>query len=199
MGLLGKNQQVTVHPRLGAVTFCRRRGSKHIRLSVSPSRGLLLSYPWHVSLAYARSFLEGHEAWALAALEKVKERHQNRPALSPQETEALRLRAKADLPLRLAAVASRHRFTYNRVFIKNNKTNWGSCSGVNNINLNLRIMLLPDHLKDYVLLHELCHTRIKNHGASFWALMESLTDGKAKEYAKELRTQQTFKDFYRSP
>lgn len=196
MGLFGKTAQVIAYPRLGAITFHRRKGSKNIRLSVSPSGSILLSYPWHVSLAGAQAFLARHEAWVVAALDKIRARRQQMPNISTQEIEALRRKAKTELPLRLAVLAHQHRFTYNRVYIKNNKTNWGSCSGANNINLNLKIMLLHEYLRDYVMLHELCHTRIKNHGPQFWALLNSLTDGKAKIYAKELRAHQTFENFH---
>jgi len=180
-------KQVVAHPRLGPVTFHRRKGSKSIRLSVSTSGGLLLSYPWAVPHNQALAFLESHEAWALAALERARQRSQSKRTLLPQEVEVLRKKAKAELLPRLAQLALQHHFSYNQSFIKNNRSNWGSCSAVNNINLNLKLMLLPEYLRDYVILHELCHTRIKNHGPRFWALLDSLTDGKAKIYAKELR------------
>ena len=196
MALSGKNREVVAHPRLGPVAFHRRKGSKNIRLSVSASCGLLLSYPWYVSFAQAHAFLEKQEAWALAALERMRQRIQNRPTFSPQEVEALRRSAKTILLPRLAQLAHRHGFSFHKSFIKNNRTNWGSCSGVNNINLNLKLMLLPEHLRDYVMLHELCHTRIKNHGPQFWALLNSVTEGKAKEYAKELRIRQTLKSLH---
>ena len=199
MGLLGKVKQIIEHPRLGPVTFHRRKGSKNIRLSVSTDGKLLLSYPWYVSFAQAHNFLEQQEHWARTALEKAKQRRQQQPALSPQEVELLRRKAKETLLPRLAQLAQQHRFTYNKAFIKNNKTNWGSCSGANNINLNLKIVLLPEYLRDYVMLHELCHTRIRNHGPHFWALLNSLTNGEAKTFAKELRTQQTFKNLHSSP
>ena len=193
------NKEVVVHPRLGPVVLHRRKGSKNIRLSVSVSGRLQLSYPWLVSYKQAFAFLENQEAWALAALEKARIRSQNRPVLSARELMALAKKAKTELPPRLAALAHQHQFAYNKVYIKNNKSNWGSCSGVNNINLNLRLVLLPEHLRDYVMLHELCHTRIKNHGDKFWALLNSLTEGKAKMYAKELRSQQTLENLHRSP
>ena len=72
-------------------------------------------------------------------------------------------------------------------FVKNIKTRWGSCSSLNNINLNLHLMRLPDHLIDYVILHELAHTKEKNHGKSFWNLVDSLVMD-LKEMKKELKT-----------
>ncbi len=105
--------------------------------------------------------------------------------------EALRVTAKNYLPRRLHELAQQHGFTYNRVFIKNLKSRWGSCSSVDNINLNLHLMRLPDHLIDSVLLHELCHTVEKNHGAGFWQLLDSVTGGKAKLLDREMKNYRT--------
>ena len=76
---------------------------------------------------------------------------------------ALRKEAKDHLPPRVKELAEKHNFKYKKVAIKNAKTRWGSCSYVNNINLSLHLMRLPDYLIDYVILHELVHTKIKNH------------------------------------
>ncbi|SMO61313.1 hypothetical protein SAMN06265379_103368 [Saccharicrinis carchari] len=105
--------------------------------------------------------------------------------------EAMRVSAKNYLPRRLHDLAQQHGFTYKRVFIKNLKSRWGSCSNVNNINLNLHLMRLPDHLIDSVILHELCHTVEKNHGPGFWQLMHKVTGGKAKLWDKEIKHYRT--------
>ena len=99
---------------------------------------------------------------------------------------AWRKEAKAYLPGRVEALARRHGLTYKAVAIKNNKTRWGSCSADNNINLNLHLMRLPDHLIDYVILHELAHTRIKNHSNAFWTFLDRLA-GPAKKLDAELK------------
>lgn len=99
---------------------------------------------------------------------------------------ALRSEAKEYLPTRTAELAKKLNFSYNKIFIKNNKTLWGSCSGKNNINLNLHLMLLPKQLVDYVIIHELCHTVEKNHGDGFWRLMDSIL-GDSKKWSKELK------------
>ena len=85
--------------------------------------------------------------------------------------DVLRQEAKAYLPARLEMLACRFGFKYARVFIKHNLTNWGSCSSKGNINLNLNLLRLPEHLADYVILHELCHLREPNHGPGFHALL----------------------------
>jgi len=95
-------------------------------------------------------------------------------AVQAAEVERLRIQAKAALPPRLAELAALHGFTYNNVRIKHNVSNWGSCSELGNINLNLNLMRVPEHLRDYVMLHELCHLRYMNHGPEFHALLEEV-------------------------
>ncbi len=99
---------------------------------------------------------------------------------------AYREEARIYLPQRLKLLARQHGFSYNRVAIKNHRSRWGSCSTRNNINLSLHLMRLPDALIDYVLLHELVHTRVKNHGQKFWELLEKIYTG-AKAVDKNLR------------
>ncbi len=59
-------------------------------------------------------------------------------------------------------------FSYNRVAIRNQKTCWGSCTSLKNLNFSYKLIFLPPHLQDYVVLHELCHLKELHHGQSFW-------------------------------
>lgn len=102
------------------------------------------------------------------------------------QVEQLRAQAKATLPPRLAQLAAAHGFTYKKVFIKNNVSNWGSCSNLGNINLNLRLVTLPQELQDLVMLHELCHLKYLNHGPAFHALLESVCPGH-RELERQLK------------
>ncbi len=70
---------------------------------------------------------------------------------------------------KLAQFAPRYGVIYNKVFIKNSRTRWGSCSEKGNLNFNYRIALLPEALADYVVVHELCHLIHFNHSPAFWA------------------------------
>ena len=85
----------------------------------------------------------------------------------------------------------RHGLPYERVKINSSSGRWGSCSARRNINLSYFLLLLPAHLIDYVLLHELAHTVEMNHGERFWALLNKLTDGKAEALRTELRQYRT--------
>lgn len=62
-------------------------------------------------------------------------------------------------------------YVYGRVSIKMVKTRWGSCSSNRNLNFNYKIMFLPEHLQDYIIVHELCHLEQMNHSPAFWALV----------------------------
>lgn len=100
--------------------------------------------------------------------------------------EALRRNAKIVLPPRLYMLSMKHGLPYEQLKINSSKGRWGSCSARKHINLSCYLMLLPSHLIDYVLLHELAHTKEMNHSEKFWALLDKLTDGKAKALRKEL-------------
>ncbi|MFO8234522.1 MAG: YgjP-like metallopeptidase domain-containing protein [Bacteroidales bacterium] len=101
--------------------------------------------------------------------------------------ETLRLEAKIYLPERMKQLAQQNNLHFNKIFIKNIKTQWGSCSYNNNINLNLHIMRLPDHLADYVLSHELCHTIHKNHSTYFWKLLSSIMNEDVSKHRYEIK------------
>ena len=101
---------------------------------------------------------------------------------------ALRHEAKRLLPARILRLAKEHGFSISAVKINNSKTHWGSCTIRKSINLSLSLMLLPWHLIDYVLLHELCHTIEMNHSEHFWSLMNKVTNHKAATLRNELKT-----------
>lgn len=101
--------------------------------------------------------------------------------------EALKRNAKIILPPRLYQLSLRHNLPYKSVKINSSNGRWGSCSTRRSINLSCYLILLPGHLIDYVLLHELAHTREMNHGEGFWALLDELTEGKAQSLRQELK------------
>ncbi|MDR1130405.1 MAG: M48 family metallopeptidase [Prevotellaceae bacterium] len=95
------------------------------------------------------------------------------------------------LPGKLTHWSNVYHFRYKSLTIKNTRSFWGKCGGDNSIVLSLHLMHLPDHLIDYVVLHELCHTVHKNHQKEFWQLLDRCTSGKAKFLAKEMRNYST--------
>lgn len=69
--------------------------------------------------------------------------------------------------------AERMQITYGKVTIKDQKTRWGSCSSLGNLNFNWRLLLMPEAVMDYVIVHELAHRREMNHSAAFWHIVEN--------------------------
>lgn len=171
--------------QIGDVVFRKRKGSRRISVRVHPVKGVSVTVPYMVPYMAAEAFFRLKRDWVLETMARQKEKYKDVAPADPQEVESLRRQAKKVLPVRLAELAGRYGFTYNRVAIKHNSSNWGSCSAKNNINLNLNIVRLPEVLQDYILLHELCHLRHRNHGREFHRLLEQLLADNIKEYVAE--------------
>lgn len=164
--------KIYMDPEIGEVVFRKSARSRSIGIRVHPVKGVSVSVPTILPYSAAMAFFRLRRQWILDALARQKERAKDVTRLSSEEIESLRLQAKAELPPRLAELAARYGFRYNKVTIKNNVSNWGSCSSKGNINLNLRVVTLPKVLQDYVLLHELCHLKHQDHGHAFHLLLE---------------------------
>ena len=166
-----------VDPVIGNVIFRKSIRSRGISIRVHPVKGVSVSVPYIVPYAAALAFFQSRRNWVVETMAKQKERLADVVVPTEQEIAELRRKAKAELPPRLFELAVRYDFLYNKVSIKHNASNWGSCSTMGNINLNLNIVRLPKVLQDYVLLHELCHLRHHDHGHAFHLLLEHvLTD-----------------------
>ncbi len=100
---------------------------------------------------------------------------------------ALRYEAKRVLPQKVRLYAKKWSLDVEEIKINSSKGRWGSCSNKKNINLSLFLMMLPEYLIDYVVLHELAHTIELNHSIRFWELLDKFCDGKANELSKECR------------
>ena len=168
------SSKIIIDPEIGEVTFRKSARGRRVAIRVHPVRGVTVSVPTLVPYAAAMAFFKLKRQWVLETMRRQKEKARNTVVPSAAEIESLRRQAKSELPPRLSVLAARYGFTYNRVTIKHNATNWGSCSSKGNINLNLNIVRLPRILQDYVLLHELCHLRHLDHGHAFHLLLEHL-------------------------
>jgi len=173
-------------PEIGIVRFVPSRRALRINVTVVAYRGIRVAVPSRNTVKQALRFVKAKKSWIQKSLAKTQLQEANFNHLTFASLGMNESEAKTKLRNRLAELASLYGFTYNRVFVRRQKTRWGSCSEKNNINLNLRILLLPLMLQDYVLLHELVHTRIKNHSQEFWRELDSLV-GDAKGLRRRLR------------
>lgn len=128
---------------------------------------LLVRAPYLASKRQINAFVEKNRAWAEQALAKA-EKAESQPKLTEDELEALKKRAKTVLTEKAAYYAPLVGVRYERIFIRCQKTKWGSCSGKKNLNFNCLLLLLPKEVQDAVVVHELCHLKHMNHSEAFY-------------------------------
>jgi len=172
-------------PNIGPVVFVNSERAKHLSITIKADRTVRLTIPKRVPVRKAREFLRSKTDWIERHMLKLDKLATERREIHLPKID--RLEAGATLIQRLQELARLHNFKYRKVSIRNQKTRWGSCSGKNNISLNINLARLPAELSDYVILHELLHTKIKNHGKEFWAELDRYIGRNAKELAKKLR------------
>lgn len=172
--------------QLGTIHFVTSKRAKRLNIRIDPNGQVRVAVPPNGSIAAAKAFLEIHRNWILKHQKHVKLREINheRILIGVPNDEA---NAREALTNRISNLAAQFQFKINRVSFRRQRTRWGSCSRQNNVSLNLKIAGLPQHLQDYILLHELVHSKVKNHGPRFWLMLETVTDGKARVLAKEIR------------
>ncbi|MCJ7684211.1 MAG: M48 family metallopeptidase [Desulfobacteraceae bacterium] len=176
----------------GRILFERSNRARNINISVRPFHDVRVAVPFGVSFKRAKEFVCSKKGWIQKHLAKMRQVEQDHRILSQNFNNINRAEARKILVQRLDELAKKHGFKYNRVFVRNQKTRWGSCSSKNNISLNAKLVKLPEKLMDCIILHELVHTRIKNHGKEFYAELgrlvtdQKLLDSELKEYGAGL-------------
>ena len=171
---------------VGPVLFERSKKAKHLNISVKPYAGVRVAVPDGLSFEKAEEFVYAKTDWIQKQLVRMRQYEEKAETTTTASSHINRAQGKRKLTRRLRYLARKHGLPYNRVFIRNQKTRWGSCSSKNNISLNIETVCLPQELMDYVILHELVHTRFKNHRNSFWAELNRLA-GDGKSMASRLR------------
>ena len=134
---------------------------------------ILVRAPKRASVSMVREFVCSHGAW----IEKTMARQQRDALPEPaneEERKRLRKKAREVIQSRAAHYARQMGVTYNRIFIKEQKTRWGSCSTSGNLNFNWKLILTGDEQLDYVVVHELAHLKQMNHSPQFWQEVEKV-------------------------
>ncbi|MEO7158844.1 MAG: SprT family zinc-dependent metalloprotease [Vicinamibacterales bacterium] len=148
----------------GQVVFVRHRWARRYILRVLDGGTLRVTLPRWGSKREAVAFVERSTPW----IAEQRLRQQSRPAVVHPNEPALRQRAAKELPPQLLVLAAAHGVTVTRISIRNQRSRWGACSAKGSITLNWRLILVPDHVREYVMIHELMHRRELNHSKRFW-------------------------------
>ena len=175
-------------PKVGDVLLERSYRAKHINISVKPPKKIRVAVPVGVEFSKAQRIAEQRTDWIKKQLRKYSQSKAKQLLKKPDGNELIVV--KKYLRNRVEYLAKLHGFQFNKLTFKSMMTRWGSCSTKNNISLNILMAQLSKDFQDYIILHELLHTRIKDHGKGFWLELDKLT-GDAKGIQKELKEKYT--------
>lgn len=160
-----EKRQVTVTRKIS-------RRARRIWLSVKLDGQVVLTVPMGMGESAIERFLRDSHGWLQGQLARMA-RYKDDTFLPRGRREYLARRedARALVHGLLARFEIKYQFRYRKVFIKNLSRNWGSCSELGNLNFNYKLALLPPHLAEYVVFHELCHLEAFDHSPKFWTLV----------------------------
>jgi len=173
------------------VHFVTRRSlrAKHLRLRILPTGEPEVVLPRGGTQAQAAAMVRAHTVWITRQQQRIAARRAANPELLADSREHFlqhKTAAEQELLPRLARWAAQLKLHPQRATIKRLRSRWGSCSARGNISLSYKLLFLSPAVRDYVIVHELCHLRELNHSARFWALVAAVLP-EWRELRQELR------------
>jgi predicted metal-dependent hydrolase len=162
--------------------------TRRILITIEPDGAVVVSKPMRVSIEKIERLLQEKIEWIKETVNKQKSRPQKLLAhYSVKDFKHYKEQARKLAVNRLTHFNAFYKHPIGKVYIRNQKSRWGSCSGKGNLNFNYKIVLLPPDLADYIIVHELCHLKQMNHSQNFWALVEQqIPDYKQRQ--KQIRS-----------
>lgn len=145
--------------------------AKYLRISVKPGGRVVVTTPWRTPKYVAVRFVEKQQSWIEQARAKVLAQPTPANLGTAAEYKKYKLQAQRLISARLVELNAQYGFPYKLVSIRNQKTRWGSCSKSGTLSFNYRLLFVEPAIRDYVLVHELCHLQYMNHSAKFWQLV----------------------------
>lgn len=160
------------------ITLIRSR-RKSLAIEITPELQVVVRAPARMPVREINAFVQEKDNWIRAHLQQMAEKKRLREqyreqALSKEELQELATQAMKLIPQKVHYYAQIIGVTYGRITIRNQRTRWGSCSGKGNLNFNCLLLLMPEEVLDYVVVHELCHRKEMNHSARFWEEVEKI-------------------------
>ena len=147
---------------------------KTLSLEIKPD-GFTIRAPKGIPRREINNFVKSKQSWIKKQLSKIQARQEaleQFPVFTMDEIRGLADKALVVIPEKVKKYAPIVGVDYGRITIRNQRSRWGSCSSKGNLNFNCLLMLFPDEVVDYVVVHELCHRKHMNHSAAFYAEVE---------------------------
>ena len=172
------------------LTYTLRVSKRARRLSMTVHEGgtVVVTAPRYSALETIERFVQSNAKWIMRQLTRLVRVRENKVSLPGGRADYLahREEARSLITERLAELNRTYGFDYKRVSIKDTTSRWGSCSRQRNLNFSYKLLYVPAELRDYVVVHELCHLRYMSHGPRFWELVSrAIPDHKQRR--RELR------------
>lgn len=146
-----------------------RSDRKTVAIQIKGDGRIIVRAPEKMSCVDIQRFVDDKRAWIDKHTNEIRQKQGAEiAAISREELHRLANAAKHDIPQRVARFAMLMGVSYGRIVIRAQKTRWGSCSAKGNLNFNCLLMLCPESVRDYVVVHELCHLKELNHSSYFW-------------------------------
>jgi predicted metal-dependent hydrolase len=168
-------------------TIRKSKRAKNMIIEVLPDASVRVTSPYRVGRSILESFVIENMKWIQKKLDYFKSIDSSTKLIFSKDDYLKNKKAAAELfKDRVHFYNKMYGFSFNKIYVKNQKTRWGSCSSTGNLNLNYKILFLPEDLRDYIIVHEICHLGEMNHSSRFWALV-SRTFPNHKELRARLR------------
>lgn len=147
-----------------------RSSRKTAAIQIANEHTVIVRVPQRMPQAAIYGFIDLHRGWIDSHLAAARERAEAaQPTLTPEQVQTLARQAGKCLAQKAAYFAPLVGVDYGRITVRCQRTRWGSCSALGNLNFNCLLMLCPEPVIDYVVVHELCHRLELNHSPRFWA------------------------------
>ena len=160
-----------------------RSSRKSIAIEIDRDLKIKVRAPQRMNQNQIIRFVKEKDQWIrlhlakMIQLQKMQEKEMTdtqRATLTPEDLQRLMVLARREIPVRVKYFAEQMGVTYGKITIRNQKTRWGSCSQIGNLNFNCHLMEMPTEILDYVVVHELCHRKQMNHSRLFWMEVEKV-------------------------
>ena len=167
--------------------FRKTKRARRLSITIHEDGRIRLTVPYRVSNRAAYAFIVAKMGWIERHLAKQKRtKHISYPFTDQKGYIQFAPKARKLLQQRTEELSEQTGLAFQRIAIRNQKTRWGSCSSKGTLSYNYKLYFLPEQLRDYIIIHELCHTKHMNHGIRFWSLVEKHCP-EYREYEKQLK------------